>query len=341
MKIAVVSKLWENTEKDSLGGTGAAMGNLVNGLVDRGHKVTLFATGDSKTKAQELISVRKNPFKGDYSEIQEFENISNAFKSKKEFDLIHCAVEHKSLFFSEISNVPVLHSIRYGEFFEQELDLLRKYKNENYVGISQAIVNKFSFLNFLGFVYNGIDLNNFSFNRDKGDYFLFLARVSPQKGIAKAIEVVKKLGKKLIIAGKINSVDDKYLKENFWPYIDNEQIIYKGEVTFNEKIELLKNSLALIHPIENFFEAFGMSLIEAQACGTPVVSFDNGSPKEVIKNGETGYVVSSFNEFIDACDNIDDIERSKCRKWVEENFTISKMIDGYENMYKKIIEKGS
>jgi glycosyltransferase involved in cell wall biosynthesis len=339
MKIAIVSKLWENTEKDSLGGTGAGVGNLIDGLVKNGHEITLFATGNSKTKAQELISVRENPFANDYSEVQEFENISNAFKSKKKFDLIHCAVEYKSLFFSEISKIPVLHSIRYGECFEQELNILKKYKNENFVGISKAIVNKFSFLNFLGFVYNGIDLNNFSFNENAGEYFLFLARVSPQKGVGRAIEAAKKLGKKLIIAGKISSTDEEYLQKNFWPYIDNEQIIYKGEVGFEEKIELLKNSLALLHPIENIFEAFGMSLIEAQACGTPVISFDNGSPKEVIKNGETGFVVSNWGEFLEACNNIGSIDRKKCRDWVKNNFTITKMVRGYEDIYKKIINR--
>ncbi len=339
MKIALVSKLWENTEKDSLGGTGASIGNLVDALVENGHEVTLFATGDSKTKAQKLVSVRKTPFGNDYSELQEFENISNAFKNKNNFDLIHCAVEHKSLFFSEIAKIPVLHSIRYGEFFEQELALLKRYRNENFVGISKAIVDKFSFLNFLGFVYNGINLDNFPFEEKVGEYFLFLARVSPQKGIAQAVEIAKKLGKKLIVAGKVSAVDKKYLKENFWPQVDNEQIIYKGELKFKEKIELLKNSLALLHPIDNFFEAFGMSLIEAQACGTPVVSFDNGSPREVIKNGKTGFVVNSSEEFLEACQKIKDIDRKECRKWVEENFTSAKMFSAYENIYKKLLEK--
>jgi glycosyltransferase involved in cell wall biosynthesis len=339
MKIAIISKLWESTSAESTGGTGVAIGNLVNGLSDKGHEITLFATGDSKTKAKELVSVRKKPYINDYSEIQEFANIAGAFKREKDFDIIHCAVEHKSLFFSDIGQTPVLHSIRYGEFFEQEMDILKKYSQENFVGISKAIVKKFNFLNFQGIIYNGLDLRNFPWQEESQDYLVFLARVSPQKGPHLAIKVAKELNKKLIIAGKISAGDKEYLDKHFWPYIDNEQIIYKGEIGFKEKIELLRNAKCLLHPIENIFEAFGMSLIEAQALGTPVVSYDNGSPLEVINNNKTGYIVNNYDEMIEAVKSIDKIKRKDCRVWVEENFYLEKMVEAYEKLYKKIIDK--
>jgi glycosyltransferase involved in cell wall biosynthesis len=339
MKIAIVSKLWEPTSPESTGGTGVAIGNLVNGLSDKGHEVTLFATGDSKTKAKELVSVREHPFTDDYSEIQEFDNIAGAFKREKDFDIIHSVVEHKSLFFSGIGQIPVLHSIRYGEFFEQEMDILKKYSQENFVGISKAIAKKFNFLNFQGIIYNGLDLHDFPWQEQSQDYLVFLARVSPQKGPHLAIKVAKDLNKKLIIAGKTIDSDKDYLDKYFWPYIDNEQIIYKGEIGFDDKKELLRNAKCLLHPIENFFEAFGMSLIEAQALGTPVISYDNGSPLEVINHGKTGYVVKNYDEMLEAVKGIDEIKRKDCRQWVKEKFSLEKMLEDYENLYKKIIEK--
>ncbi|MCF7794959.1 glycosyltransferase family 4 protein [Patescibacteria group bacterium] len=339
MKIAIVSKLWEPTSPESTGGTGAAIGNLVNGLSARGHEVTLFATGNSKTKAKELVAVREYPYANDYSEIQEFDNIASAFKREEDFDIIHLAVEHKSLFFSGIGKTPVLHSIRYGEFFDQEMEILKKYSQENFVGISEAIANKFKFLNFQGIIYNGVNLQNFPWQEKSQDYLVFLARVSPQKGPHLAIKLAKELNKKLIIAGKISDSDKEYLDKHFWPYIDNEQIIYKGELGFNEKIELLRNAKCLLHPIENIFEAFGMSLIEAQALGTPVVSYDNGSPLEVINQGKTGYVVKNYDEMIEAVKNIDKIKRKDCREWVERMFSLDKMLEAYEDLYNKIIDK--
>ena len=339
MKIAIISKLWEATSPNSTGGTGVAIGNLVNGLSDKGHEISLFATGDSKTKAKELVSVRKHPFTNDYSEIQEFDNIAGAFKREKDFDIIHSAVEHKSLFLSGIGQTPVLHSIRYGEFFEQEMDILKKYNQENFFAISKAIAQKFSFLNFQGIIHNGLDLQVFPWQEQCQDYLIFLARVSPQKGPHLAIKLAKELNKKLIIAGKISDGDKDYLDKHFWPYIDNQQIIYKGEVEFKEKIELLRNAKCLLHPIENFFEAFGMSLIEAQAIGTPVISYDNGSPLEVINHEKTGYVVKNYDEMKEAVKNIDNIERKDCRSWVENMFSVEKMVRDYESLYKKIINK--
>ena len=338
MKIAIISKLWESTSPISTGGTGVAIGNLVNGLSDAGHDISLFATGDSQTKAKELVALRDRAYTNDYSEIQEFDNIASAFKRGEEFDIIHGAVEHKSLFFSSIGKTPSLHSITYGEFFEQELDILKKYSQENFVGISKAIANKFSFLNFQDIIYNGLNLDDFKWQDEADDYLMFLARVSPQKGPHLAIQAAKELNKKLIIAGKTSEADKDYLDKYFWPHIDNEQIIYKGEIGFTEKTELLKKAMCLLHPIENIFEAFGMTLIEAQALGTPVVSYDNGSPKEIISHGKTGYIVNSYNDMIEAIKDVPKINRGDCRKWVEDNFSLDRMVKNYESLYNRIID---
>ncbi|MFA7365347.1 MAG: glycosyltransferase family 4 protein [Patescibacteria group bacterium] len=337
LRIAIVSKLWEETSPDSRGGTGSSVGYLVNGLVDRGHHVTLFATGNSKTKAQELVSVRKKHYAGDYSEVHEYENISEAFNRAKDFDIIHCAVEQKSVIFSDLVKTPSLHSIRYGEFFDQEKNLLKKYKHLNYVGISKYVKKMLPFLNWQGVVYNGIDVDNFKHKKEKGDYLLFLARVSPQKGIDVAIKAARKLNMKLIIAGKTSDTDKEFLDKHFYPFIDNEQIIYLGEVLGEKKKNLLKNALCLIQP-NRIVEAFGNSLVEAMASGVPVVAYNKGAIGELIKNGKTGYAVDNFSEMISALKKVDKINKQDCLERVEKMFSADKMVDSYIDLYFKIIK---
>lgn len=338
LKIAIVSKLWEETSPLSKGGTGSSLGFLVNDLVDRGHQVALFATANSKTKAQKLFSVRKKPFQGDYSEIEEYLNISQAFSMAKDFDLIHCAVEHKSVFFGDICKTPSIHSIRYGEFFEQEKKLLKSYKHLNYVANSKAVSNLLPFLNWQKIVYNGIDFKMFKRNEKKGDYLLFLARLSPQKGIDIAISVAKSLKMKLLIAGKISETDREFLNKKVLPLIDNKQIIYLGEVLGQKKINLLKNAYCLLQA-NRIFEACSNSILEAMASAVPVVAFDKGSNRELIKNGETGFIVKNEKEMIKAIKRVKEINKQACFRRAYEHFSLKQMTDNYEDLYYKIINK--
>ncbi len=338
LKIAIVSKLWEDTSPLSRGGTGSSVGLLVNGLVERGHHVTLFASGDSKTKAQRLVSVRSRHYKNDYSEIHEYENVSEAFSRADDFDIIHCAVEHKSVFFADLVKTPSLHSIRYGEFFDQELALLKKYKHLNYVGISQAIKKLLPFLNWRGVVYNGLDYHDFKQEKKVGNYLLFLARLSPQKGVDIAIKVARKLNMKLIIAGKTASSDKDFLEKKVYPFIDNKLIVYLGEVLGEKKKKLLSQAYCLIQP-NRLFEAFGNTFLESLASGVPVVAMSKGAIPELIKNGKTGYVVNNFSQMISAVKNIKNLNKQDCVDRVKNNFSLDKMVDSYEELYCEIIEK--
>ena len=338
LKIAIVSKLWEETSPFSKGGTGSSLGFLVNGLVDNGHRVTLFATANSKTKAQELISVRKKPYKGDYSENHEFENISNAFKDANKFDIIHCGVEHKSVFFGNLSKTPSLHSIRYGEFFDQEIELLKKYSHLNYVSNSYAIKNLFPFLNWQGVVYNGIDYNQFKVSKKAGDYLLFLARLTPQKGIDTAISIAKSLKMKLVIAGKMSETDKLFLEKKVLPFIDNKQIIYLGEVLGRKKINLLKNAYCLIQP-NKIFEACSNSILEAMASAVPVVTYNKGSNNELVKDNKTGFLVNNEAEMAKAVLKVKNLKKSDCLLRVKKYFSLKKMVSNYERIYYKLINK--
>ncbi|PKM91316.1 hypothetical protein CVU82_01815 [Candidatus Falkowbacteria bacterium HGW-Falkowbacteria-1] len=337
LKIAIVSKLWEETFPGSRGGTGSSIGYLVNGLVNKGHQVTLFATGNSKTKAQELVSVRPRHYLDDYSEIHEYENIAGAFRRAKDFDIIHCAVEHKSVFFGDLVKTPSIHSIRYGEFFDQEVKLLKKYKNLNYVGISKSLKKFLPFLNWKDFIYNGVDYRDFKQEEKRGDYLLFLARVTPQKGVDTAIKVAKKLNMKLIIAGKTSDVDKDFLNKKVYPFIDGKQIMYVGEVLGEKKKKLLSQALCLIQP-NRVIEAFGNSFLESMASAVPVVAFDRGAMSELIKNGKTGYVVNNFNEMLKAVKNIHNLSKKDCVERVKKSFSLDKMIESYEALYYRIID---
>ena len=336
MKIAIVSKLWEETTPLSRGGTGASIGSLVNGLVDKGHKVTLFATGNSQTKAQELISVREEPFRDDYSEIHEYENIAGAFRRHGSFDIIHCACEHKSVLFGDLVSTPSLHSIRYGEFFEHEWNLLKKYQNLNFMGNSRAITHLLPFLNWRGVVHNGISTDKFSFSSQTGEYLLFLSRLSEQKGVDIAIQVAKNLGKKLILAGKMVDTDSQFSREKVLPQIDDKQIQYLGEVKEERKIELLQNAYCLIQP-NRIFESCSNSILEAMSCGTPVVALNRGSNAELVESGVTGFVVTQEKELEEAVKKVKQIKREKCRERVMEYFSQEKMTGGYVDLYGKII----
>jgi glycosyltransferase involved in cell wall biosynthesis len=336
MNIAIVSKLWEETSPLSRGGTGASIGTLVNGLSEVGHNITLFATGNSESKAQQLVSVRKEPYRGNYSEVHEYENIAEAFRRHNDFDVIHCAVEHKSVIFGELVSTPSLHSIRYGEFFDHEINLLKKYKHLNFVANSEAVTGLLPFLNWEGYVYNGLDLDLFPYSEEKEEYFLFLSRISPQKGVDKAIEAALKVNKRLVLAGKMSETDREFLDRSVLPYIDGEKIIYEGEVSSSKKLKLLKKASAVVQPT-HIFEACSNTLLEAMACGTPVITSDKGSNRELVEDGVTGYIIQDERQLVGKLKKVNQIQPKACRQRVERLFSKEKMVKDYENIYKKIL----
>lgn len=337
MRIALVSTLWEPASIESTGGTGAFVGYLAEELVKRGHNVTLFASGNSKTSAK-LKAITETHFTNGFSDPLEYLNIANAFRKARDFDVIHCAASFRSLIFSDLVKTPSIHMLDYGEYFDHERKVIENYRNANFVTISKTMQN-FLDVNWKGVVYHGIDIKKFPFQEEKQDYLLFLGRLTPQKGPDAAIRVAKKLGMKLILAGKKSPADNQYLSEKVEPFINNKQIKYVGEADFETKIELFKNAKCLLHPLDkNYIEAFGITLIEAMACGTPVVAFNRGAVSEIIEDKKTGFVIETEKEMVDAVKNLDSISKEACRKRVEENFTVEKMVDEYEELYTQILK---
>ncbi len=309
---------------------------LTEGLVKRGIEVTLFATADSHTSAK-LHAVCPRPYEEDkemITKVYECLHISEVFERADEFDIIHNHFDYLPLTYSGLVDTPVVTTI-HGISSRKILPVYEKYNNRTfYVSISDAY--RCRDLDYIATVLHGIDIETFYFNDKPQDYLLFLSRLHKDKGAKEAIEVAKKTGRKLRIAGFI--ADQTYFEKEIQPHIDNEQIIYEGHVDPEFKKELLSNAYALLHMI-NFDEPFGLGVIEALASGTPVIAMNRGSMPELVRDGETGFLVNSVDEAAEAVQKVDSISRKKCRESVEKNFSVDRMVDDYIKVYETILEK--
>lgn len=335
MRIAMLSPVAWRTPPRHYGPWESVVSLLTEGLVARGVDVTLFATKDSKTKGT-LSSVCKSGYEEDEhadAKVNECLHISALFESADEFDIIHNHFDFLPLTYSDLITTPMLTTI-HGFSSPRILPLYEKYNAKvHYVSISEA--DRSPALDYISTIHHGIDLNEFSFNADPSDYLLFFGRIHPDKGAAEAIDIAKGSGRKLIIAGIIQ--DEEYYEREVEPHLNDDDIIYAGSVGPERRDALLRDALVLLHPI-NFSEPFGLSVIEAMACGTPVIAFNRGSMPELIKDGTNGYLVETTAEAIDAIKKIHEIDRSACRRYVEESFSTERMVDDYIKIYDRILD---
>ncbi len=343
MKIAQIASVIQRIPPEKYGGAEQIVFDLTNELVRRGHEVTLFASGDSATKAK-LSSVFSKPVSklSFYKPAERFVylslNAAPAFERASEFDIIHNHVEESGAIFSRFTKTPILNT-HHGMFLDTAKIVYKEYlKNVYFAAISNAQRSWYPELNFIDTVYHGIDIKKFEFNPKPKEYLLFLSKIWPAKGPHIAISVAKKTKKKLIIAGNISEKWQDYFDKEIKPHIDGKNIIYFGETDFRQKVELFKNAEALLFPI-NWQEAFGLVMIESMACGTPVIAFDCASVPEIVADGKTGFIIKNEAGMAEAIMKISEINREYCRKYAEERFSVQKMTDDYENVYKKIISK--
>jgi glycosyltransferase involved in cell wall biosynthesis len=318
---------------------------LAENLIKRGHAVTLFASGDSQTKGK-LISVTERATGTDpkigFNPTQPHVNyeyllISKAYQlaQKNNFDIIHSQFDILTAFFAPLVKTPTVSTL-HSPISKTRKSILSNFKNtQYYVSISNAQREPLPDLNYAATIYHGIKLEKIPFENYPEDFLAIVGRISQQKGIKEAIDITKKLGTKLVIMGS-HGENDPYWENDIKPQIDGKQIIYKGFITQKETFEIVKKAKAYILPLQ-WEEPFGLTMIEAMACGTPAVVFDRGSAKEVIDNGKSGFVVQNEQQMIDAIKDINKINRKSCREWVENNFTIDKMTENYEKVYEKIL----
>jgi len=311
-------------------------------MTRRGHQVTLFAPKSSKTKAKLVSVVKDGIISLDASWSDYWWNCFNhsiAFERASDFDIIHCHWEIMGAFFQKFTKTPVLHTLHnIPKSKHLNWQIYKHYKNDlNLIFISESekkncpIKFKNSWV-----VHNGIDISQFKFNPQPKEHFIWIARVCAAKGTREAIEIAKKAGVKLLLAGQIQPHHKKYFETQIKPEL-NPQIQYLGELSQEELSDFYGQAKACLYPI-NWEEPFGLVMAEAMACGTPVIVFDRGSARKVVKDGKTGFVVKSINEAVETVKKIDQINRRDCRKWVEQNFTVEKMVDEYEKVYYKILK---
>ena len=342
MKIAQISPLIERVPPKKYGGTERVVSALTEELVRRGHEVTLFASGDSVTSAR-LASV----FPSGLREAQQRSlgnvatwtllNIGLAYSRFKEFDVIH---DHTAFFGLSTGNIcptPVIMTM-HGLFDDVRRNMFMALRRPYVVTISRAQAALAPELNHLATVYNGLPMEHYPFAADYGEYLLFVGRISKDKGVHYAIDVAEALDLPLIIAAKLDFVDMAYFREHIKPRL-SKRVRWIGEVDESERNRLMSRALCFLHPT-NWPEPFGLALIEAGACGCPVVAFNRGAIPEVIEHGRTGYVVASVPEMITAVRNIDRISRRVCRARVLERFTAVRMADGYELAYAEALAAG-
>lgn len=333
-RVAVLSPVAWRTPPRQYGAWETVAGNITEGLVSRGWDVTLFATGDSLTRAH-LHAVVERGYEEDPSidpKVAEYLHISEVFEHATEFDLIHSHYDFMALSYTRLVKTPVLTTV-HGFSSRQIMPAYEKYRDGYFVSISDS--DRAPGLNYLATVYNGIDLSLYPLQEHRGDDLIFLGRIHADKGVHLAIKVARLSGRPLLIAGIIQ--DQTYFREQVEPHLD-QTIRYIGPVDVAGKNGLFAHARVLLH-LNTIPERFGLVLAEANAAGVPVIAMDLGSCREVIKDGQTGFLVNNVDAAVRAVKRAGDIDRNACRQRVQECFCIETMVEAYERVYQTIFEQ--
>ena len=334
MKIAILSSVAWRTPPNHYGPWEQVAYNIARGVADLGADVTLFATGDSVSPGnlEFIIDRGYEEDKQTDAKVAECMHISHLMERAGEYDLIHNNFDFLPLTYSRLIRTPIVTTI-HGFSSPMIIPVYKRYNDRvSYVSISNS--DRSSELSYVATVYNGLDPSKFTFNNDPEDYLLFFGRIHHDKGTHEAIQIAKKTGRRLLIAGIVQ--DENYFREKVEPYINGEQIVYLGSAGPEMRDRLLGNAYALLHPI-NFEEPFGLSVAEAMFCGTPVIAFNRGSMPELIAGGKTGFLVSSVEEAAEIVGRVGGIDRGFCRATADNRFSMSRMASDYMAVYKKMI----
>ncbi|HEY9003585.1 MAG TPA: glycosyltransferase family 4 protein [Mucilaginibacter sp.] len=333
MRVAILAPVAWRTPPRHYGPWEQVASNITEGLIAKGLDITLFATADSIT-ASNLDSVIKQGYEEDHSQdakVVECLHISNLMEKAADFDIIHNNFDFLPLTYSGLIKKPMVTTI-HGFSSQKIIPVYQKYNRTSYyVSISNS--DRSPLLTYAATIYNGLKVDDFEFQDTPQDYLLYFGRIHHDKGTAEAIEIATRSKKKLLIAGIVQ--DSNYFEQKVKPFL-NDQIVYIGEAGPEKRNELMKNALALLHPI-NFDEPFGLSVAEAMLCGTPVIAFNRGSMSELIIHEKTGFLVDDIGQAVETVLDIGRINRQECRDWSVEQFSQEKMVSEYIKLYHKIL----
>ncbi|MBD2113888.1 MULTISPECIES: glycosyltransferase family 4 protein [Cyanophyceae] len=344
MRIAQVTPLWNRASPLDDGGPEMVASLLTEELVRRGHQVTLFASGDSQTQARlvpgcyrALRPLGLLPLEYARYEQRQLENV---FQSARDFDIIHSHVDAVALPYAHLSPTPVVHTL-HGLLTPAFENIFNQYRRQNLVTVSRSQQRPEIGLNYVAAIHNAIAIDQFDFHPlpQEPPYLAFLGRMSEEKGPHLAIEIAKRSGWRLKMAGKIDFENQGFFEHCVAPLIDGEQIEFLGKVSQPQKKALIGHATATLFPI-TWPEPFGLVMTESMASGTPVIAAAMGSAPEVVVDGKTGFLCHSTDDCVEAVTQVHRLSRRACREHVAVNFNIERMVDGYEAIYHQLVGDG-
>jgi glycosyltransferase involved in cell wall biosynthesis len=342
LRIAQLAPLYERIPPRLYGGTERVVSYITEELVRRGHQVTLYASGDSQTGAKlapgcpQALRLVGKPETGVFLQLPMLSEVFERAASR--FDVIHSHLDYWSFPFARLTRVPAITTM-HGRLDIDELHpVYNHYRSAPVVSISHSQRRPLPHLNWLATVYHGLPAGMLRFNPGPGKYLAFLGRISPEKRPDIAIDVARKAGIQFKIAAKVDVVDKDYFEAVIKPRLSPPDVEYIGEISESEKSEFLGNALALMFTID-WPEPFGLAMIEALACGTPVIARPRGSVPEVLRPGVTGLIAENVDDLVTAVKEVGKLSREDCRREFETRFTAEIMVDRYERLYRRLIEQ--
>jgi glycosyltransferase involved in cell wall biosynthesis len=342
VRILELAPLWEAVPPPAYGGTEAVVALLTEQLVARGHDVTLAASGDSTTTAHHFAVYHRSLRRADDlhdRDPYDWTHIAISLAQARDFDIVHNHAGELAMAMCALVDVPVLTTMHCLPTIDTQFIWDRYTGSYNTISAAQRRpVGSDRPARFMGYVHNAIDVDTFPFQAEKGEDLLFLSRIAPEKGPQIAIEAARRLGRRLIIAGKVDRYDRDFFDEVIRDEIDGEQILYVGEADATQKRELYRSAYCLLMPL-TWEEPFGLVMPEAMACGTPVVALRRGSAAEIIDHGRTGFVVDNIDELVEAVRDVPKIDPHACRDHVRTHFSPGIMADRYVHLYESILGK--
>ncbi len=340
MRILQIAPLWERVPPVGYGGTEAVVSLLTDALVQAGHEVVLRASGNSLTLA-ELRSIYPRSLRSAEEVCDgtpyDWAHAAQAVADAGEFDIVHNHAGESVMALAGLIDVPMLTTLH--NPITPDTRIIWEHYSGYYNTISRAQINTVPPLGgprHAGVVYNSIDVASFPFSTEKDGYLLCLNRIAPEKGTHLAIEVARRAGRKLVIAGKVDCPEREYYETAVRPLVDGRDVVFLGEADYQLKRELYAKAACVLMPI-CWEEPFGLVTVEAMACGTPVIAFNRGAAPELIVDGETGFLVEDVDSMVEALGKIDAIQPYRCRQHVQANFDVPAMMEGYLRLYREIL----
>ena len=340
MKIAQIAPLFESVPPQLYGGTERVVSFLTEELVRLGHEVTLFASGDSATSARLVPGCsRAMRLSGCVDPVApHLVMLERVFAQKEEFDILHFHVDYLHFPFSKRENVPSVTTL-HGRLDIPALGPLYKaFPEMPVISISKAQRTPLPFANWVATVHHGLPVHRYPLGRGEGKYLAFLGRTSPEKGLDQAIDIASRAGIPLRIAAKVDPADKEYFESEIRPLLKNPLVEFIGEIGYPTTAQFLGDAMGLLFPI-NWPEPFGLVMIEALACGTPVIAYPRGSVREVIEDGKNGCIVSDVPSAVRAIGRLPEISRQQCRRSFEERFSSRRMAQDYVDIYERLVSQ--